>query len=72
MVLNCSVSFLQHLGNRAGRNLVGDKCEHGISQHINRGLVASRGVELFKFLAGVAVTKDAVGLCLWSCVCFVH
>jgi hypothetical protein len=66
------VGFLKHLGNRAGRNLVSNQSEHGISKHINRGLVASRGVELFKFLAGVAVVKDAICPCLCRCVGFVH
>jgi len=66
------VGFLQHLGNRASGDFVCNQSEHGISQHINRGLIASRCVELFQLLAGVAVEKYAVGLGLCGYIGFIH
>ena len=56
--------FLQHLSNRASGNLVSNQSEHGISKHINRGLISGRCVKFFQLLAGVAVGSFAFGLAL--------
>ena len=72
VILDCSVCFLQHLGNRASGNLVSNQGEHGISKHINRGLVSGSAVKFFQFLAGVAVGKDALGFYLAGCKGFIH
>jgi len=64
VILDCSVGFAKNLSDCASWNLVSNQSEHGISEHIDCGLVAVLCIQLRHLLAGIAVRKNALGLCL--------